>query len=396
MFAISDLKKGVHAVSDLNEPRVEYVLEKPVIDDGTGIEPEDIVGDERITDPFNPALIRVDTKPLTINLLLSRIENNELDLQPSFQRKDGIWTEGAQCRLIESLLIRIPLPAFYFDATDDDKWLVVDGLQRLTTLKRFIIDGTLRLNELEFLTFLQGMTFAELPRTYQRRIMETQLTVYLIEKGTPSEVKFNIFKRINTGGLPLSAQEIRHALNQGKATEILAQLAESPEFKRAIDNGIRNTRMADRECVLRFFAFTITPYSQYKAKEFDSFLNDCMADMNRMSDQELHKLTYQFLRAMIAAYDIFGPDAFRKRYELEATRYPINKALFESWSVNLSRLSDEDLRLLKARKHMLVVSFLRLMFDQDFDRAISQGTGDIKKVNLRFSAIGQIIKEVLL
>lgn len=383
-------------MSDLNEPRLEYMLEKPVIDDGTGIELEDIVGDERITDPFNPALIRVDTRPLTINLLLSRIENNELDLQPSFQRKGGIWTEGAQSRLIESLLIRIPLPAFYFDAMDDDKWLVVDGLQRLTTLKRFIIDETLRLKELEFLTTLRGMTFAELPRSYQRRIMETQVTVYLIEKGTPSEVKFNVFKRINTGGLPLSAQEIRHALNQGKATERLAQLAQSPEFKAAIDNGIRDDRMADRECVLRFFAFTITPHSRYKAKEFDSFLNDCMSTMNRMSDEELHTLECLFLRAMTAAYDIFGTYAFRKRYRMVAPRYPINKALFESWSVNLSQLSDEEIRLLKAQRNKLVESFVRLMNDQEFDRAISQGTGDIKKVNLRFSAIGQIIKEVLL
>lgn len=380
---------------DLNEPHVEYLLDHAVIDDGTGVELEDIVGDERITDPFNPALIRVDTRPLTINLLLTRIENNELDLQPSFQRKGGIWTEGAQSRLIESLLIRIPLPAFYFDAMDDDKWLVVDGLQRLTSLKRFVIDSALRLQELEFLTTLKGMTFAELPRSYQRRIMETQVTVYLIERGTPSEVKFNIFKRINTGGLPLSAQEIRHALNQGKATEMLARLARSQQFKRAINDGIRDDRMADRECVLRFFAFTLTPYANYKAKEFDSFLNDCMADMNNMSDQELHELEYQFLRAMVAACNIFGADAFRKRYRIGAARFPINKALFESWSVNLSRLSDEQLQLLKGRKNMLVERFVNLMNDQEFDRAISQGTGDIKKVNIRFSKIEQIIREVL-
>jgi len=169
---------------------VNSSLEEAVIDNGTGVELEDIVGDERITDPFNPALIRVDTRPMTIDLLLSRIEHEELDLQPSFQRKGGIWNEGAQSRLIESMLIRIPLPAFYIDATNDDKWLVVDGLQRLTTLKRFIIDKTLKLTELEFLTNFQGKSYIDLPRPYQRRIIETQVTVYLIEKGTPSEVKW--------------------------------------------------------------------------------------------------------------------------------------------------------------------------------------------------------------
>src|SRR5436190_10165974 len=208
----------------------------------------------------------------------------------------------------------------------------------ITTLKRFIIDKTLKLTELEFLTNFQGKRYNDLPRPYQRRIIETQVTVYLIEKGTPSEVKFNIFKRINTGGLPLSAQEVRHALNQRKATEVLARRADSKEFKRAIDYSIRDDRMADRECVLRFCAFTITPYTQYKSKEFDSFLNDRMIDMNKMSDQELEKLERRFTRAMVAAFDIFGVDAFRKRYSRGAARYPINKALFESWSVNLSQL----------------------------------------------------------
>jgi hypothetical protein len=375
---------------------MEEQNEKPfdrdsVFDDDTGIELENIVGEERITDPFNPALIRVDTRPMTINLLLSRIKHDELNLQPSFQRKN----KGAQSRLIESLLIRIPLPAFYVDATDDDKWLVVDGLQRLTTLKQFVIDRTLRLSELEFITSLEGKTFTDLPRSYQRRIIETQVTVYLIEKGTPSEVKFNIFKRINTGGLPLSAQEIRHALNQGKATEMLSRLAASKEFKRAMDNSIRDNRMADRECVLRFLAFTITSYTRYKAKEFDSFLNDCMREINKMSVQELGELEDRFRRAMVAAYDIFGRDAFRKRYEADATRYPINKALFESWSVNLDQLSNSQVQILKERKDILLGRFIDLINNREFEASISQGTGDIKKVNRRFSLIKQLIEEVL-
>jgi len=382
-------------VADLKEPNITYSLEEAILDNNTGVELEDIVGDERITDPFDPTLIRVDTRPMTIDLLLSRIEHEELDLQPSFQRKGGIWNEGAQSRLIESILIRIPLPAFYVDATDDDKWLVVDGLQRLTTLKRFILDETLKLSELEFLTTFEGKTYSDLPRQYQRRITETQVTVYLIDKGTPSEVKFNIFKRINTGGLPLSAQEIRHALNQGKAAEMLARLANSDDFKRAIDNSIRDDRMADRECVLRFCAFTITPYTQYKSKEFDSFLNDRMIDMNKMSDQELEKLERQFKRAMVAAFDIFGVDAFRKRYSRAAARYPINKALFESWSVNLSQLSSEQLQLLKEREDVLIEKFIQLMNDREFDTAVSQGTGDINKVHRRFSSITRLIEEVL-
>lgn len=371
------------------------VTEKDNFINDIGFESEDTTSDAEITDPFNPASIRVNTRQMTLDLLISRIRHNELDLQLDFQRQRDIWTDKAKSKLIESLLIRIPLPAFYIDATNEEKWLVIDGLQRLTTLKRFVIDQNLQLRGLEFLTNLEGKTYSELSRPFQRRILETQVTVYQIEQGTPPGVKFNIFRRINTGGLPLSAQEIRHVLNQGKAADTLAQLASTQEFKRVIGNSIRDNRMEDRECVLRFFAFTITPYTMYKAEEYDSFLNDCMAKMNQMSDAELSELGSHFRRAMVAAYDIFATDAFRKRYKAGAPRYPINKALFESWSVNLDQLDDKALRLLVERKDKLKERFITLMNNHEFDEAISQGTGNIKKVQRRFSSIKQLIEEVL-
>ncbi|HLG64371.1 MAG TPA: DUF262 domain-containing protein [Ktedonosporobacter sp.] len=378
---------------DLSESEENYE-EEWIPDNGTGVETEDYGSNETINAPFDPTNIRLSTKLLTIDLLLSRIEDGAIDLAPDFQRKAGIWKSESRSKLIESILIRIPLPAFYMDATNDEKWLVVDGLQRLTTLKEFAIDKTLRLSNLDYLKQLEGKTYSELHRMYQRRINETQVTMFLIEQGTPDEVKFNIFKRINTGGLPLSGQEIRHALNQGKASKLLLRLANTPEFKKAIDNGISDDRMADRECVLRFLAFTMTPYTQYE-KDLDSFLNKSMAAINKLSDGEIEQLRKRFLRAMIAAYDIFGRDAFRKRFKPTAPRSPINKALFESWSINLSKLSDEQIRLLQARKTALQNAFIKLMHDSAFHSAISQGTGDIGKVKLRFSAIEQLIQEVL-
>ncbi len=365
------------------------------VDDGTGVELEETAGGERTTDPLNPALIRVDTREVPIDLLLSQIRHHELVI-PEFHREGATWADVTQSRLIESILIRIPLPVFYIDATNGQKWLVVDGTHRLISLKRFIIDKKLKLCGLEFLTELEGKTYDDLPRNLQRRIAETRVTVHLIEAGTPSAIKYHIFERVNARvGVQLSAQEVRHALNQGKAIVVLVRLANSAEFKQATDHSIRDNRMTDCECVLRFFAFTITPYAEYKAKEFDSFLNDRMVDMNKMPDQELAELELQFKRAMMAAFDIFGRDAFRKRYRAGAARYPINKALFESWSVNLSQLSNEQLKLLEERKDILIGKFIKLMNDPAFDAAVSQGTGDIKKVNRRFSSLEQLIKGVL-
>jgi Protein of unknown function DUF262 len=365
-------------------------------DPSLGIDPDE---DESITQPFDPELIRVETRPMTIDLLLQRIKYEELNLAPDFQREGGIWNPRTKSRLIESILIRIPLPAFYMDATDEDQWIVIDGLQRLTTLKLFVNDKSLKLCDLEFLTELNNKTFDELPRNLQRRIIETQVTVYLIEKGTPREVKFNIFKRINTGGLPLSLQEIRHALNQGKSTKFLEYLADLPEFKRATNGSVSSKRMADREFILRFLAFSIHSYDEYKEAEFDSFLSDVMSEINDMSESELNDLEKKFSQAMTVAYEIFGNDAFRKRDRSNAPRRPVNKALFESWSVNLSKLTFEQIKTLIERKDKLKEMFIRLMNDAEieprFDISISQGTGDNRKVKRRFSAIENLIQEVL-
>lgn len=361
-----------------------------------GIDPDE---DESIIQPFDPELIRVETRPLTIDLLLQRIKYEELNLTPDFQRKDGIWNPRTKSRLIESILIRIPLPAFYMDATDEDEWVVIDGLQRLTTLNMFVNDKSLKLSELEFLTHLENKTFDDLPRNLQRRIIETQVTVYLIEKGTPSAVKFNIFKRINTGGLPLSLQEIRHALNIGKSTELLKKLADSSEFKKATAYRNFNQRMIDREFILRFLAFAIHPYTEYKATEFDSFLSEVMAEINKMSDQDIKDFELRFIKSMTTAYEIFGNDAFRKRSRPDAPRSPINKALFEAWSVNFSKLSSEQIQTLIEHKDKLKEGFIKLMNDREvepkFETSISVGTGDTRKVKRRFSAIEQLIQEVL-
>ena len=231
--------------------------------------------------------------------------------------------------------------------------------------------------------------------------METQVTTYLIEKGTPAAVKFNIFKRINTGGLPLSLQEIRHALNIGKSTRLLEELSKLPEFEEATAGSISDNRMADREFILRFLAFVIHPYREYRATEFDSFLSDVMEEINGMDEADLNSLKQKFSRAMKAAYQIFGNDAFRKRYRADASRSLVNKALFESWSVNLSVLDDSQIQRLIDRKEQLKEKFIQLMNEETpaseprFESAISQGTGDTRKVKRRFSAIEKLIEEVL-
>jgi hypothetical protein len=363
---------------------------------------EEYKGENQAPFKWNPDDIRITPKNLSLEYVLTQLQKHDMNLSPGFQRKKGLWEEDAQSRLIESLLVGIPIPAFYFDATED-RWVVIDGVQRLTAFARFVLDkgaceklGLEKLNlcELEFLN-LNGKTFDDLERHYQRRILETQLTVNIIEPGTHEDVKYYIFKRINTGGLPLSSQEIRHALNQGHATQLLTRLAKSEEFLTATDNSIKDIRRADQECVLRFIVFTLAPYTKYKTEDFDGFLNETMKHMNEMAGKDRALLTPKFMQAMVAAHKIFGTEAFRKKYSRDGKRYPINKALFEAWSVNLGQLDEWQISVLIEKKEMLMDKFIDLVINIDFNDAISFGTKTIKKVNLRFSRIEGIIQEVL-
>lgn len=386
-----------------NPAQADSATSKPGITDaetddegGPGVEAEDTGADD-VSEPFQPKDIRIEFRQLTIDLLIKRLKGKAINLETTFQRKGGLWNEGAQSRLIESLMIRFPLPAFYFDATDEDRWLVVDGLQRLTSLRRFAVDEEFALCELEFLKqYSTGTyTFSRLPPAMQRRIEEMQVPAYMIMPGTPEGVKFNLFKRINTGGLPLSAQEIRHALNQGPAARLLQRLAEHEDFLRATDYGIKDDRMADRECVLRFFAFLLMPHSKYRSGDLDGFLHEQMRTLNQVTEREREQYADRFLRSMRAAYRLFDQDAFRKRYAPKGKRRPINKALFESWSVALALREDAEIDLLVARRGKLRTAFIELMGDREFDLAVSQGTGSAARVRLRFQSIQQIIEETL-
>jgi hypothetical protein len=370
-----------------------------VASEESGVErerPEDL----NIAVPFDPDQIEVTTKTMTIDLILSRIASGAIDLQPDFQRRWGIWSIRRQSRLIESLLLRIPLPTFYAAEDENENWEVVDGIQRLSTIARFMQPSLLHdegfaLEGLEYLHEFEGRRCDGLSLRLQRRMRETELVVHLIRYGTPLDVKFNIFARINTGGMALTAQELRHAIIPGRARMILEQWARSVEFKQATADSIRDDRMEDRELVLRFIAFWMTSYEEYRDRDLDSFLADAMKRLNVSTDDEIAKIRQRFDRAMIAAYELFEGDAFRKRYTMEGRRSLINKALFEALSVNLAKLEKSEISRLLKNTDRLRIEFIALCNDRDFDSAISQGTSDPRKVKIRFTKIAELLQKVI-
>lgn len=353
-------------------------------------------GPNDIAEPFDPRRIEVVTKGMTIDLLLKRLSQHELTLQPDFQRAT-VWNRAAKSRLIESMLIRLPLPLFYFDASDDDNWLTVDGLQRLTAIKEFVVDLAYPLQNLEFLRDFEGESFDELPRAFQRRIEETEIQVSLIQAGTPDDVKFNLFKRINTGGMPLSPQEIRHALNQGQATVLLKELATSAPFLQATSGGVAPLRMGDRELALRFLAFYRVGADGYATKDFDLFLHDEMKRLNKAGKTELSSLRNQFEISMVLAHEVLGKHAFRKVFSIDQeSRSPVNKALFDAWSVGFARLDKKERATARSRAQDIFAGYVQLIAEDDeFLSAISQGTGQPAKVALRLHRVNEMLASVV-
>ncbi|MEU6015824.1 DUF262 domain-containing protein [Streptomyces sp. NPDC047515] len=404
--------RGYAGAEDIDEPDALFLpLGAPleIGSDGrpTGVELELPVDEEGgdysdadgISAPFRPDSIKIHTETTTVDLLLSRLREGMIDLAPDFQRRAGIWSDRSQSRLIESLLLRIPISNFHMAQDDEDKWAVVDGVQRLTAIARFMEPKVtdldpLALRDLDYLWRFNGSTYQDLTGRLKIRLRETQLTVHIMQQGTPEAVKYNVFSRINTGGMPLKPQELRHALVRGPVRGFLADLAEDPAFGEATRWTVSDERMADREMVLRFLAFRLTNPAEHTEKDFDQFLINAMYKVNGLTAERREQLAREFRVAMRCAGELFGEHAFRKWRGGPRSSPAINKALFETISVHLALLDDQERNRLVASRTKVHSRFFELMDDWDFDRSISIGTGDPAKIRTRFQHVARLFRGV--
>lgn len=354
--------------------------------------------EEEIVEPFNPKDVDIISQPMVISNIVEQLKYEDILLEPDFQRHPDLWSPKQQSRLIESLIIKIPLPTFYFDSTKDDKLIVVDGLQRLYAIKRFMVlekedPERLVLTDLEYLQEYEGKIFEELPPGIQRRIKSQTLTAYIIRPGTPDKVRTSIFTRINTGGLTLEPAEIKNSVYRGQAANLLKELAHSDEFIKATRNKIDSSRMLDCEFVNRFLAFYLLGIKNYSGN-LEDYLNNVMSRLQSESKSTIEKCRVDFLKAMKYSSDIFGDIAFRKINKDE--RYGrINKPLYDSITVNLAKLSIDDCEKLLRKKNTLLVKYNILLKDQKFVDIITSGTAAIINVKGRYKAIHKLFQEVL-
>jgi hypothetical protein len=357
--------------------------------------------------PWDPKQIRITTQSFTLREVVEQINEKTIDLAPDFQR-DYVWKARQRTRLIESILLGIPLPAFYFNQDSDGSYQVVDGVQRLSTVRLFMADGhSLDKQDLEYLTKLHGHTYSNLDVADLRRFRSTQIVVHVIEPQTPDEVKYDIFGRVNTLGSPLSTQEIRHAMSKDTSRSFLRSLAELEAFDVATgwkfwEKGrlVRNSgRMMNQELALRFCAFRRYDEADYKRfGSLDAFLVDFTkrldgrTDGARVTESDRGALRSEFERAMTNAAQVLGYNAFRRLTPGQPRRGPVNRAVFESQAVALADYAPETLLPHKAE---IEQAFRDLFANQDYLRAVAIATGDAAAVNRRLQLPREVLRSLL-
>jgi len=386
-----------------------------VFSEQSDIEIEDKGDDEGIKSPFDPNKIDVDVSTINMGYLIDMLRNNEIDLSPAYQRASDLWNEKQKSRLIESILLGLPLPSFYFsEDPQTGKLSIIDGLQRICALRDFILkdekldknldisklptnEKPLLLTDLQFLNQFNGARFQDLGRPEVKRITGLKIVMNTLRKNTPPKVKYVIFQRVNTAGNPLTPQEMRHALNQGIPANIVKELAELNAFKLATNNSVKTTRMEDRDFINRFLGFYLWKLGllQEYSGNLDEFLNDTLIYIEEHPEMDLKNLKTVFDRTMDICFKIFGDDAFRKRYNINDKRNPVSKSVFDTLSVNIAMLTKEEQDHLLVKKIEFKNALIELFHDNDFNDAITAGTGKKAPVEIRFEKIKQLIQNIL-
>lgn len=373
-------------------------------DSNDDIANEDTVNQETTAHSPTPKDIRITQKNFSIREIYLQITGNELDLAPDFQRS-FVWKIQQQVRLIESILMGIPLPAFYFNQDKTGDQQVVDGVQRLTTIKRFMSnDLVLAKEHLVAMIDVAGQKHDTLDGATKSRFAKTQIVAYIIEPQTPDALKYDIFNRVNTGGSPLSAQEIRHCMSKDRSRQFLKKLVELPSFdvvtERHFWNGEERNgkRMVNREFALRFCAFYLNPIEDYSnAISLDAYLLECSQRLDKeniIDNAQLNQLQTVFDQAMQSASALLGNLAFRRYQGPEGRRGPLNRAVFESQAL---ALAPYPLERLLPHRDAIKKALLDLFSEneKEYDKAVATSTGNYSKLKLRIERPQAVLKEIL-
>ena len=338
--------------------------------------------------PLDDIMVRNETR--TVRETVKRITSGRYIMDPDFQR-DFIWAPSKQSKLIESCIMRIPLPVIYVAESLDGRIMVVDGLQRLSTFKRFL-DGEFKLSSLGADHPLNGKDFSDLPIHLQERVEDTQLTLHILDRSAPERARLDIFERVNSGE-PLTRQQMRNAIYSGPGTRWLSRMASHTEFQRVTGRSLNAKTMRDREAINRFASFHLLSWKTYANGDMDDFLARGISSMDSSTEEQMTSMERAFLDSMRRNYRLFGRHAFRKSLREEDDNIGltvINISLFDVLSYLFTRISDDILDALSDHIRSRIVGLIK---SEEFSHAITYSTNSTQQVEARFTMVQDACKE---
>ena len=319
---------------------------------------------------FPPAERRVITQPLDLSVqtLQEQWTTKQLVL-PEIQR-EYVWDNAKASRLIESLLLNIPIPVLYFAETEEAKYEIFDGHQRVRSIVNYL-GGVYPLSGLAVLREYRGLRYLELPDREQRFLRMRTLRTILISIDSHPNMKFEIYERLNTGSISLNAQELRNSIYRGPFNDLLHELANLPGFRALIGTKSLRKRMVDEEAILRFFAMR-ERLGTYKTP-LKKFLNEYMASVRSADAQQIAAYRDTFSQTIDRASALLGHSAFRVLGPNgEPSETAVNRSLLEAQLLACSWIVGPQLPSANSVKRHIASLFR----DETFTDAVQRATGD--------------------
>jgi hypothetical protein len=368
--------------SDENDkPFEEEKFEEPDISDDEETErPElDIPLNDRklLTQPFD----------FIVGSIEQQIKDGALVLQDEFQRR-RVWDDRKSSRLIESLLLNVPVPVCYFAELEDGSYSVIDGQQRLTAIYRYL-SNLLPLSGLRVRPELNRKRFAQLERVDQRMIRTRTIRCIVIQKESHPAIRFDVFERINSGAVRLKPQELRNSTYRGRLNRLLKELCEHPGFQRIRGVTEVDKRMGDAELVLRFFAFHYR--SQIYRGYFAPFLDEYMKDGVNIPENQISEHRQVFKETVRKVARVFGADAFRQIGADGKSGNQVNRAIYDVVMLTFARLPEPDLG---QRAREIRAQLQALCREPAFQDAIGRATRDKQRIDTRLKMWIAALQEI--
>ena len=352
----------------------------------------------------------------TTETMARQLEKGNIDLNPSFQRRDA-WSEQEKSRLMESLMLGFPVPPIILAENKQKKnsYLVIDGKQRLLSIRRFYSNVSekefkaknlkekdafkqLKLKGLDILKDFNGKTYSQMQveNTEYINNLDNQSIRTIVIKNWPDEAfLYTVFLRLNTGSKKLSPQELRQALKPGAFLNFLDdETANSTAIKDMLNNKGADPRMKDIELALRFFAFKCFP-DKYKGnlKEFLDYTCENLNGNWETKEYIIRDLFAELEKSIVFLKDLFAPDAAFSRYTDGKCNGRFNRSIYE---ILTYYFSIKEVRIaVEKKKEEFVNKFVELNDDQEFVYAVSNTTKDINRVVIRFAKVSKILEDLL-